>query len=886
MKKGKAMKKTLKNNLTCFVSAFIAGALFLFVCYHFKVFPFGTEYTVVRIDLAQQYGPMLTQLYDLIKSGKGIFYSWSAGLGYSFLGNYLNYLASPFNYIILLFSRENIVHSIGIIIMLKSMTISGSFSYYLKNNYNLNGAFNIIPSLLYAFSGWFVAYHWNIMWLDAVFCLPLAVLGLVRIIDGKKPWLYLVTLTYCMITNYYTAYMLCIFLCVYFIYYYFVRRNVKDDISQGFFKSRLFKCGIMFAGFSIVAALLAAVALVPLLAQLLQSSAIGDSAPRKIEFYFNVFLFLSQHFSGTSLVVQIGGPPELPNIWCGILAVILLPVYFSTKAISKKERICDLALLLLMFFSLNINILSFIWCGLHYPNGLADRFAFLYVFVTVTLLAKALSNISEFRNAYVLLSGFVSGLFIVILKVIYPDTVEKYTVIISLGFIFVWAVLYLVSKTKKADKSILKIVAVFILCLELTFSQLENFDFNFYREEYDTSSKEYLGVLKELEKQDDDLFFRTEATDTYNFMYPMVTGFNGITNFSSMASYAVSQNQYALGLLGNRENEITYFPQTPFYNSVFAIKYLIGAKDYYYGKWYDVILKEGDFAAYKNDYYLPLGFCVEKNADSFLSEIDTNPFFQQNLFFGALSGVGNMFNYCEHGAINCNSLTLNEKKIDESSFTEIYSADLKSGNTKGYLDFDFVLPKQDEYYIYINYKKCEDGVSIDFKNESVHLKRIIGDSVDEPATIIPLGERDENEQMTVHIPVNEKTEGKPISVYVASFNKDKFIEGYNKLSQHTLEITEFENTHFKGNVTAGEDCLLFTSIPYDRGWHITLDGNPVSEKDVIAIDDAYISVPLTKGEHTVEFDYFPQGLKAGACISAVTAAGLIVYLIINRKKKK
>ncbi len=881
------MKRLFKNNTECFVSAFLAGALFLFICFYFKVFPFGTEYCILKTDLTHQYVPMLTQLYDLIKSGQSITYSWSAGLGYSFLGNYLNYLASPFTYIIFLFGRDNIVNAVSIIVLLKIISIAFSFSYYLKKSYFYKGAFIIIPSLLFSFSGWIVAYYWNIMWLDVAFCLPLVIVGLQKLIDKKEPWLYIIVLAYTMLTNYYMAYALCLFLCVYFIYYYISSNEIKKDFSKGFFKSTFFKRGLLFVSASVVSALISAVALLPVISILKSSSAITDSFNKDLEFYFSPFSFWAHQFSGSSIIVQTSGTPDITNAWSGMLTIILLPVYFATKKFSKKERICDFILLGLIFLGLDFNALSFVWHGFHFANGLEDRFAFFYVFIAVTIMAKVINNLCEIKGWHIVVSSVLALVFILIMYFIKPDDTEKYTIIISIAFIIIWLALYLISGLKKPDKSLIKLIAVFALCVEIIFSQMENFDFNYFRESFDGVSKQFEEVCSLIKENDNDLFYRIETSNGTNHMYPMIMNYPGVTNFSSMTSVDVAKSQCSLGLEGNYENQVTFLGQTPVYNSIFGIKYLIEKNDSLYeNEFLTKEFKKEGLKVFKNDYCLPLGFCINKETANFKTEKTIDPFYLQGELFCNMCEVGDVFSICQPNEISTKDLSLNVDFSDKDTKTKIYSAHLNDKKTEGWAIFSYSLPADSNYYLYINYNKCLSGLEVSCNKEKIEYKREMDTYFLDPNSVTLIGSRKVGDKLIIKLPVTENTQDKPISVYLASFNKDKFIEGYNKLSQHTLKLTEFENTHFKGEVTAGEDCLLFTSIPYDKGWHITLDGETVDKNDVIAVDDAYISIPLTKGEHTVEFNYFPQGLKAGACISAVTALGLIAYVIINRKKKK
>ena len=76
--------------------------------------------------------------YDRIVEHKSLLYSWTTGGGSSFLGNYLNYLASPLSFLIFLFNKEDIAFAITFIVGLKCILSATTFSYYLKSSFGKN----------------------------------------------------------------------------------------------------------------------------------------------------------------------------------------------------------------------------------------------------------------------------------------------------------------------------------------------------------------------------------------------------------------------------------------------------------------------------------------------------------------------------------------------------------------------------------------------------------------------------------------------------------------------------------------------------------------------------------------------------------------------------
>jgi uncharacterized membrane protein YfhO len=65
------------------------------------------------------------------------------------------------------------------------------------------------------------------------------------------------------------------------------------------------------------------------------------------------------------------------------------------------------------------------------------------------------------------------------------------------------------------------------------------------------------------------------------------------------------------------------------------------------------------------------------------------------------------------------------------------------------------------------------------------------------------------------------------------------------------------------------------SIPYDPSWTLYVDG---VKTDYETFEDAFISVYLTEGNHTIELKYFPDGLLIGIIVSILS---VFLFILIN-----
>ena len=80
-------------------------------------------------------------------------------------------------------------------------------------------------------------------------------------------------------------------------------------------------------------------------------------------------------------------------------------------------------------------------------------------------------------------------------------------------------------------------------------------------------------------------------------------------------------------------------------------------------------------------------------------------------------------------------------------------------------------------------------------------------------------------------------------------------------------------------VNAGKDCALFTTIPLEEGWTITVDGEPVNIKGCLS--DSLMCIPVSAGKHKIVLDFQPAGLSSGLMLTASGMFCLAVMLLVS-----
>lgn len=896
LKKESVFSRFFKGNSYCWLSMLCTAAIMMLVFYCYNLFPFG-ETTILRMDLYHQYGPLFAELYDRVMNLKSFIYSWNTGLGSPFLGNYFNYLSSPTAFIILILGHKNMPEAIAGMILVKAALSAASFTYFLKKSQGRHDFSTAAFGVLYAMCGYFVAYYWNVMWLDAMVFFPLVMYGIERIINKRKPSVYIAFLTLTLLTNYYMGYMVCIFSVIYFIVYFFSNyefgsfaqdaqfcydseHNKKYTASAKLKSNILLRSGFTFAFSSLAAGCLAAVSLIPVYLILRSCSATSGSMPENYRSYFSVFDFLANHLASVDPTIRSSGEDVMPNVYCGIGTLILVPLYIFSKRISLKEKIGSVFTLGLMFFSFNLNYLNYIWHGFHFPNDLPYRFSFMYCFLLLLMAYKAYKNLNEYTGKQILGVGTALVFAVILIQKIGSKNVEDITVLLSVIFTVTYCLIFYLLKDIKKQKSAIAVILLCCVIAEIACSNTDRYVMNQIKHTYTGDYDSFCELKSTLDEKEEGKFYRMELTYNRARMDPAWYGYNGISTFSSMAYEKMSNMQSNLGLYSNFINSYTYYVQTPVYNMMNSLKYVVDndpkvtiTEDYL-----KKVAGNSKFTAYENQYYLPIAFAVDSEIKEWYAGY-TNPFSVQSEWFDFATGVSDVFEKIEIDPTSVKYFNMNEITAGFDTGDMYFE---KSGAGEGELDFDITCPEERHCYIFV------DSDSFD----SIVISRADGGAVtqetDEPY-IYDLGIIGPEEAVEIQITVPEDGDDYGyMNFYPYYVNEEKLDEGYEILKKSSMKVKSFDETKITGSIKADRDMVMFTSIPYDEGWHVKIDGKEISKDDYIALQDAYLCFNLPKGEHEIELSFTQRGLLIGAAISGATVILLIaaaIFFSILRKKR-
>ena len=100
--------------------------------------------------------------------------------------------------------------------------------------------------------------------------------------------------------------------------------------------------------------------------------------------------------------------------------------------------------------------------------------------------------------------------------------------------------------------------------------------------------------------------------------------------------------------------------------------------------------------------------------------------------------------------------------------------------------------------------------------------------------------------------------------------------------QGQVEQVTYRPNHVTIKTRQDGNGFLVLNDTYFPGWTVTVDGKA---ETILKANHYYRAVQLGPGEHTLEFDYFPEGFKEGLIVSSIFLLILIALPLCKPIKR-
>ncbi len=854
------IKKVVLYLLAFLLPLFLLIGIFIYM----KVYPFG-ENTYLPADAFSQYVNFLQYFKNIFTEGESIIYSLSKSIGGEMYGLFAYYIISPYNFLTLFFQKGNMTFVFDIILILKLASCSLTFMYYLNRRRKARFS-NLIFSIMYALSGYVIAYGFNIMWLDAVILLPLVVSGIDDLIKKKKCILYIVALTLTLITNYYIGFMVCIFSLLYYIYKTLIG-NLKNK------KLILKKTGIFIIA-SICAALITAIILVPVFIGLQSGRADFSFSSMNFDKNFELEKLISKFFTNSFNFEEIQNN-SMPPIFCGILANILVLAYFINGKIKIKEKIFSLLFIAIFIISFYIEGANILWSMGNIPAWYIYRYAFCFTFIYIILAKKSFVNAQKGMKIWkwFIIAIIFIGLAVFALNLetgFENENAIKLDILLGILFIILLALTKI--KFKDNGKKIKLFLSkyytktIIIIIFLLTTANLvynATYSLDTIRKENESVDQNAYAVLNNVYarinnnlKEYDKGLYRIDSKGKITENDALNFGYNGITYFGSTYSEKSHLFLEKLGYTKYHVNIKCDGDNTKTADMLLGIKYVIvppGRKTYKnYKTAYEEIYIENNVKIYENPYTLSLGYAVNK--EIFNVNMDNkNTFELQNEILKSATGIDEDV-YIKH----VGEIENTNQKLEEG----------------GKVVYEFKVQNTGNIYLYL-LANAQNGFKVNINGEEIWIYATFLNN-----GMISIGPREIGETIKVEIVPTKKMQINEIYLYYE--NEEILQKHYEVLNQTQVDLERINNEKYIGKINCDSDKTILFTIPNDKGWKIKVDGKEAQIKETLG---ALMLVEVEKGEHEITLEYTLPGLKLGIIL---TSLGVIIFacIIVMSKKNK
>lgn len=780
------------------------------------------------------------------------------------------------------------------------------YSFYHKNSKQAT----FMGTMIYIFAGWTIyAAMKHPYFSNPMIYLPLILLGIDKIYKKQKPYVFIWSVALAGLSNFYFFYMLGIFMVLYAIFRYFdlfADRSIKN----------IGKWLGVFAVYSVIAVLIAAVILLPVILPVFGTDRF------KAENY--VPLFYDRIYYEKYLGCLIG---ENMIQWgvAGYTAVSLAGVFvlFSKK---KKYTALKAGFVLLNVFLL-LPYAGHVLNGLSYVSNRwiwAYGMLIAYIFVKIYPELFALT-LTEKRKVFVML-------LIYCILALLPEAARTQRnlmamVLLSLSTFTVLSFGNIFTR----ERNLTVMVAGFLIA-GILFNMHYQYSYEKdYLSEF-TDSGEALekletGVDRAVLSTDDPSVYRYDQMDTNSSENSsMQMGTNSTAYYFSVASSSIANFFDEMYLNTPWEQHYNNLDGRTILDRLASVKYFVVKKGkesdlpYGYSRLSGEAEKNGKtYLAYADEDALPLGYTY----DSWISREDYDKMTVTEKQQALLQGV-----VLDDSSLPETETHFNDREVSYYT-SEGKGCRLKNGK---------VVVTQENAQLKLVFKGEENAetylITEGLDYEGLSPREMISDKKWSKMTTYEqnkLLEENSNwrywkESQKASIQIGGRFLKKTIQIFTDKYNaysgKHNFLcnTGYSEKGRHTITLT-FENTgvysfdslkiycqpmteidsqtsklgeevltdvkignnEINGKISLFDTKALVLSIPYSEGWTAYVDGEETELKEA---NTMYMALELPKGDHEIHLVYWTPYLRTGLCLTCIGVLCYIVLVLINRKKKR
>ncbi|MCF1601044.1 YfhO family protein [Tetragenococcus halophilus] len=837
------IKDFLQKNKWYMMASFFIPFLVMAIMYlTIGIYP-GSDRSVMASDAFSQFSNFHASFRNALLGEQSFLYTWNASLGLNFLSLISYYLGGFFTPLVLFFPNQLMPDALYFLTLIKIGSAGLSFWFYASHRFKIARGSHITLAVCYALMSFVTAQSELIMWLDAYIYLPLIIWGIDRLIQKRKPKLLFISYFMLFFTSFYLGFMIGVFSFLYFLIQLFKNwKNNKKSILPYFTTS------LLAGGASMIIILPALLDLHANGEELTQITNLKTEATSAFDFFI-------KNMIGVYDTTKYGA---IPFIYIGLLPLAFCIFYFVIKEISWKEKTFYALLIALLIGSFYFVPLNLFWHGMHAPNMFLFRYAFLLSFTVIMLAGFGWEKLNETNERRLLYSFiFLAIAFVFTYLLVYKtrEYLEPISLILTLSFLIVYCVIFFSLYTKNFSFQQAMLFLLIFVTAEMTIntnSMLRGIldEWNYASRELYTEPYPAINELVEQTKEENDSFYRLEnldpvsANDSFNY------GYSGISMFSSIRNRNTSGYMNMLGFRSRGTSlNIRYPNNTLLMDSLMSVKYNLSKQPI---NKYGFRQKDtsDDYQLYENQNALPLGFLTDPSIDQLTQFENDNLANQTNLMNQLADTKENFFQFQPITVTDLNNISI-ENQGAHTKFSE------QEGNVAKEVTWKVNVPAHSQAYLSLfptNFGELESSTATITVNGQQRESKI-----DINGQYYDLGFYDQAQTVEFTASFYGTEDISFQNPQVVTLDTDAFQKSVGKIQNNSVEMQTGKRSA-QAKVDTNTAQKLITTIPYDGGWQAKIDGEKVP---IDSFQDAFVSLQVPEGKHTIAFTYWPQGFLLG-----------------------
>ena len=567
---------------------------------------------------------------------------------------------------------------------------------------------------------------------------------------------------------------------------------------------------------------------------------------------------------------------EAPAFYCGLLTLLLVPVLLVQA--KGKRRIAYSIGIAGMFLYIFVKPVRFL------ANGFAShtfKLSSLWVMVLMLYIAASgfdqlLEDREKIRLKWIAAVGIVitaaAGLLMM-------DGMNGVKLGFTIVFLLVYVGIFFFYKYRSVPAVQVKRVLLALVVAEVVFTSYDcvnkrgTMDGNLYED----GTIDALAFIEERNGDTEDFYRIDKQFQSYALCDSLYQNYMGTTAYIGGSGDRKSTGNFyqavAMPTFGGNNHNMTGFSTSTKINTLMNVKYILSQVDMNPNFGYEKIGEIEGISVYENQYALPLGYVYDQYMK--LEEYEK---------LGIEARRTALLTLCVL-AEACDAYGITEAKpVSEEEALNLYEVQTEMEKTENWLKVE--LPECAQENVNLIALEIESDGTCSSMMEYYNAQ---GDAV---TTYIGVAggsdtyilEFNDAQIQQVQIYGTNQYDIKQIRLYQVpkEVYYQAYIDACGELQKNGMIVQKMDSNTIAGTIESSKDGMMTFSIPYDKNWHVYMDGE---EQTLQPVNIAMMGTAVTQGTHEVRLIYHKENNWVWYAAAGVVLFAVVIVIDIRNHSK-